>query len=237
MRLGYIRERKAGPIVDEQRKALAAAGVPSEGDHPPIYIDMIPRRTRKALDNPLPERAAAIHSLRPGDGDALVVFDAATIGQTEGDILDALAAIGERDATLIVCNPPGEYRWHPDAAECAGLAVDGRKILDKERRRVRVDSGPIIGRPPLLTGDALALARDLWGKRELNSKMVAAEIKVQTGIAVSVRTLLHKLGHKADAVEAAERQLRRPKPSPALQKQKVKAKRRKLATRKVKESV
>lgn len=226
---GYIRERRGGPSVEDQRKALAGAGVPTEGTHPPIYIDLIPRRTRKALDNPFPERTLAIHCLRRGDGDKLVVYDAATIGQTEGDILDALAAIGEQGSTLVVCNPPGEYRPHPDAAECLRLAVDGQRMLDRERRRVRTDSGPIIGRPPLLAGDALRLARDLWGKRELNSKMVAEDIKAQTGIEVSVRTLINKLGPKMDAVDAAERGLRRPKPVRIEPQAKANPKRRKEA--------
>ena len=207
MRRGYIRERKAGPSVDEQRKALAAAGVLVEGDHPPLYIDMIPKRSRKTLDNPLPQRTAAIHSLRSGE-DALVIFDAATLGLTEGDILDALAAAGQKGASVIVCAPPGEYRWHADVPDALGLAVDGGKVLARERARVRAGSGPIIGRPKKLTGDALILARDLWGKRELVSKQVAAQVKAKTGVAVSVRTLIKALGHKTDAVERVERELR-----------------------------
>lgn len=203
MRRGYIRERKAGPSVDEQCVALAAAGVPSDGDHPPIYLDPIPKRKRP---DPLPQRAAAVRSLRPGD--ALVVYDAAALGLSEGDILDALAAIGQREATLIVCSPEGEYRWHPDVPECVGLAADAGKLIARERQRVRAGTSPVLGRPKLLTGDALILARQLWGRRDLSSKMVAAEIEKQTSVKVGVRTLLHDLGHKTDAVEAAERKLR-----------------------------
>ena len=205
---GYIRERAKGPSVEDQRKALAKAGVDVDGTHPPVYTDLIGRRTRKSLDNPLPARAAAINSLRTGE-DCLVIYDAATIGTTEGDILDALAATGQRNAAVITCNPPGEFRWHPDVPEVVGLAVDGAKQLARERARLRAGSSPIFGRPKKLTGDALVFARELWGRRDLSSRQVAAEIKARTGVDVGVRTLLIDLGHKTDAVEKAERVLRR----------------------------
>lgn len=227
---GYIRERPKGPSVEDQRKALAAAGVQTDGTHPPIYIDIIGKRTRKALDNPLPQRAAAIGSLRVGE-DSLVIFDAGTIGTTERDILDALAATGQRDAAVITCNPPGEFRWHPDVPEAIGFAVDGARVLAREKARVRAGSSPIIGRPKKLTGEALTYARELWGRRDMNSRQVAAEVKAKTGVDVGVRTLLIDLGHKTDAVEKAERQLRRAKP--VEPKMEAKPKRRK-AKRKVK---
>lgn len=227
---GYIRERPKGPSVEDQRRALAKAGVSTEGEHAPIYIDMIQRRTRKALDNPLPMRAAAIGSLRGGE-DALVVFDAAALGTTERDIMDALAAIGQREAFLITCTPPAEFRPPADVSEAFGFVADAGKVLTREKARVRADSSPILGRPKKLTGDALAYARELWGRRDMSSRQVAAEIKAKTGVDVGVRTLLIDLGHKTDAVEKAERQLRRAKAAePAMQ---AKPKRRK-AKRKAK---
>lgn len=223
---GYIRERAKGPSVEDQRKALVKAGVSFDGDHPPVFIDMIGKRTRKNLDNPLPQRMAAIGSLRPGE-DSLVIFDDATLGTTEGDILDALAATGQRDAAVITCDPPGEFKWHPDVPEAVGFAVDGAKKLARERARVRVGSSPIIGRPKKLAGEALAYARELWGRRDMSSRHVAAEIKAKTGVVVSVRTLLIDLGHKTDAVEKAERTLRRRAVSPPeKQPQRRKAKRK-----------
>lgn len=225
---GYIRERPKGPTIDEQKAALKKAGVSFDGDYPPVYIDMISRRTRKALDNPLPQRAAAIGSLRVGE-DSLVIYDQATLGVAEGDILDALAATGQRDASVITCNPPGEFKWHPDVPEALGFAVDGAKKLARERARVRAGSSPIIGRPKKLTGEALDYARALWGRRDMSSRQVAAEIKAKTGVDVGVRTLLIDLGHKTDAVEKAERQLRRAKPiEPQMQ---AKPKRRKVKPR------
>lgn len=205
---GYIRERAKGPSVEDQRKALIKAGVEIDGTHPPIYVDLIGKRTRKNLDNPLPQRRAAIGSLRVGE-DSLVIYDPATLGTAEGDILDALAATGQRDASVITCDPPGEFKWHPDVPEALGFAVDGAKKLDRERRRVRSEAGPIIGRPKKLTGDALDFARSLWGRRDLSYPQVVAEIKAKTGVEVSVKTLLSALGHKTDAVEKAERTLRR----------------------------
>lgn len=225
---GYIRERAKGPGVEDQRKALIKAGVETDGTHPPIYIDLIGKRTRKNLDNPLPQRAAAISSLRVGE-DSLVIYDQATLGIAEGDILDALAATGQRDASVITCDPPGEFRWHPDVPEALGFAVDGAKKLARERARVRAGSSPIMGRPKKLTGEALDYARALWGRRDMSSRQVAAEVKAKTGVDVGIRTLLIDLGHKTDAVEKAERQLRRAKPvEPKMQ---PKPKRRKVKRR------
>lgn len=223
---GYIRERPKGPSVEDQRKALAKAGVSTEGEHAPVYTDMVQRRTRKALDNPLPQRAAVIGSMRP-DEDALVIFDAATLGTTEGDIMDALAAAGERGAPVLTCSPPGEFRWHPDVTAALGFVADAGKVLAREKARVRAGSSPIIGRPKKLTGDALIYARELWGRRDLSSRQVAALVLEKTGVDVGVRTLLIDLGHKTDAVEKAERVLRRPKPvEPKMQPQRRKAKRK-----------
>lgn len=224
---GYIRERAKGPSVEEQRKALAKAGVTLDGDYPPVYIDMIEKRTRKALDNPLPNRFAAINSLRHGE-DKLVIYDLATLGTTENDIKDAIAATGERNAAIAVCVPPDEFQWHPDVTKVLGKIADAGKVLDTEKRRVRTGAGPIIGRPKKLRGESLDYARELWGKPELSSRQVAIQIKAETGVDVSVRTLLLTLGHKMDAVERAQRTLRRqavapPKKQPQRQKAKRKA--------------
>lgn len=222
---GYIRERAKGPSVDEQRKALAKAGVSFDGDYPPVYTDMIQRRTRKALDNHLPQRFAAIKSLRHSQ-DKIVVYDLATLGTTENDIKDAIAATGERDAVIVVCNPSDEFRWHPDVTKVLGKIADAGKILDTEKRRVRTGAGPMIGRPKKLFGDALDYARDLWGKAELSSKQVAAQVKEETGVDVSVRTLLLTLGHKMDAVERTQRTLRRQAVTPPKRQPKHRKKRR-----------
>lgn len=163
--------------------------------------------------------------MRVGE-DSLVIYDPATLGTTEGDILDALAATGQRDASVITCDPPGEFKWHPDVPEALGFAVDGAKKLARERARMRAGSSPIMGRPKKLTGEALIFARELWGRRDMNSRQVAAEVKAKTGVDVGVRTLLIDLGHKTDAVEKAERNLRRAKPvEPKMQ---AKPKRRKV---------
>jgi hypothetical protein len=138
-----------------------------------------------------------------------VVYDLATLGRTENDIKDAIAATGERDAVIVVCNPSDEFRWHPDVTKVLGKIADAGKILDTEKRRVRTGAGPMIGRPKKLSGAALDYARDLWGKADHSSKQVAAQVKTETGVDVSVRTLLLTLGHKTDAVEKAQRTLRR----------------------------
>jgi hypothetical protein len=194
---GYIRVRPKGPSVDEQRRALLEAGVPTDR----IYID---KRTR----NPLPQRALAISFLRTGD--ALVIYDAAALGTTTADIMGSLAEIGQHHALVATCNPPGEFiQWIPAVSDALTFISTAGKTLAREWAKVRVGSSPIMGRPRKLTGDVLAYARELWGRRDMSSRKIAAEIKATTGVDVSVRTLIVTLGHKTEAVEKAERRAKR----------------------------
>ena len=215
---GYIRERKKGPSVDEQRAALIKAGVRVDGTHPPIYVDMVPRRGQP----PQPQLIAAVQSLRSGD--TLVVFDEASLGLTEGGLWEAHAAIGERAASLMMAD--GRiFDFTPQTAEIAGLIANGAKILTRENARVRNNSGPILGRPKLLSGDVMRLARELWGRQDLSARQIAAEIQAQTGVKVGIRTLFLDLGHKTDAVEKAAKELRKAK-TPVVRKQPKRRKRR-----------
>lgn len=222
---GYIRERKKGPSIDEQRAALIEAGVQTDGTHPPIYVDTIQRRGQ----TPQPQLIAAIQSLRAGD--TLVVFDEASLGLTEGGLWEANAAIGERAASLMLTD--GRiFDFTPQTAELAGLIADGAKILTRENARVRNNSGPMVGRPKLLSGDVLRLARELWGRQDMSARQIAAEIQAQTGVKVGIRTLFLDLGHKTDAVEKAGRELRKAKPVEAKMQAKPKRRKRRIVKEK-----
>jgi hypothetical protein len=66
----------------------------------------------------------------------------------------------------------------------------------------------------------------------MSSRQVAAEIKAKTGVDVGIRTLLIDLGHKTDAVEKAERNLRRAKPvEPKMQPKPKRRKAKRKATK------
>ncbi len=198
---GYVRERKKGPSIDEQKAALLRAGVSFEGEYPPVYVDLIPKRGSEQL----PQLHAAIGSLRVGD--TLVVYDQATIGLTEAGLWDAYAAVAQRLATLMLADGT-IYEYTPEAAILVGLIADGMKILAREKARVRNDSSPNLGRPRKLDGDALVLARELWGNKQMTSRDVATAIRDRAKVDVSIRTLIKTLGHKTDAVAREERKLR-----------------------------
>lgn len=198
---GYIRERKKGPSIDEQKAALKAAGVEFDGTHPPVYIDMVGKRGQEQI----PQLAAAINSLRVGD--TLVVYDQATIGLTEAGLWDAYAAVAQRLAILKLADGT-VYEYTPEAAILIGLIADGMKILAREKARTRNDSSPNLGRPRKLDGDALVLARELWGKKDMTSRQVAAAVLDRTKVDISIRTLIKSLGHKTEAVAREQRKLR-----------------------------
>ena len=197
MRRGYIRERQYGPSVEDQRRTLGAAGVPTDGTHPPIYTDMIAdvKSTPKAWKL-LAQRKAAIASLRPGD--ALAVWDAATLGRDMEEIQEGLAMVGKRQATLVICYPDErEFTWHPEAAEIANLAAEGSRQLRSEKHARA--AAKHLGAAPKLIGANLDIARRLWGDPSLTARAVPGKILEATGIKVSERLLWQRLGPKSEA--------------------------------------
>ncbi|WJS87210.1 recombinase family protein [Paracoccus sp. TOH] len=189
MRRGYIRLSKAGPSLKEQQDALASAGIDNFTDFGPVYVDVIPRgRPAEAL----PNRRHAIISLEPGD--ELVVASAARLGTSAVDVLEALAEIGRRGASVFDVEQSQLVSWHPDALPVLEFAsraeAQGRKEVAAKMRRARVESGMIGGQPAKLKGALLAKARSLWA----DPRMSAAEVSEEVG--VSVRTLYRHLGDK-----------------------------------------
>jgi len=198
---GYIRERKSGPSIDDQRASLAAAGIEVDRPHSPVYVDLLkPAKKPKPGVDPLAQRAAAIKSLRRQDGDELVVHDAATLGVDIEDITVAMSAIGKRGGKLIVWTPPvQEFVWHQDAAEIVALAAEGAQMMRSEKHRRAGGKNPLLGAPAKLIGKVLEVAKAAWADPALTSKQAAEKVKADTGVAVSVRLLFDKLSKKSDA--------------------------------------
>lgn len=198
MRRGYIRERAFGPTMEVQRASLAAAGVPTDGARPPVYMDMMKdtKRTIAGIRS-LAQLARAIKSLRQADADELVVHDAATLGRDHEEITEALAEIGKRGCKLIVWTPePRDYVWHPDAAEIASVAGEGAKIIRAEKHRRAASKH--LGAQPKLVGKVLAAAREAWADPNLTAPQAAKRVYEVTGVKVSAR-LMWKLGKKSEA--------------------------------------
>lgn len=193
MRRGYRRERLNGPSLEDQWKALAAAGVGSDGTHPPVYTDMLKDTKR---DTSLKQRKAAILSLRPGD--VLAVRDAATLGRDQDEIAEGLAMVGRRRATLVVCCPDErEFTWHPDAAEIVAVAVEGARLIRSEKHARA--AAKHLGAQPKLVGANLATAKRIWAQADLTAPAAAKEVVRVTGVKVTERTLWSVLGRKSEA--------------------------------------
>lgn len=214
---GYERDRgPGGPPIDVQRKALAAEGVPADGEHPPIYTDAKLPKTK-----PLAQLAHAIKSLR---GSALVAYDVATLGRDMAEIITALVEIGRAGGTLILCHPVRrEFSWQPGDAEMVVLAAEGEALIRTEKYRKA--GAKYKGAAPKLVGRTRDIALKHWGNPELTAKQAHALTVKESGVKISDR-LMWQLGKKSDAEDA----LARPPPSkPAPVRAKPKPKRRKPA--------
>jgi DNA invertase Pin-like site-specific DNA recombinase len=189
MRRGYIRLSKAGPSLEDQKKALASAGIDDFGEYGPVYVDELPKRRSGPV---LPQRADAIRSLEAGD--ELVVASAARLGASAGDVLDAMQEIAKRQAAVYDVETGQRIEWHPYAIAVIEFArraeSESRKEIAAKMRQRREASGKIGGAPEKLAGAALKEAKRLWADTTLSSAQVAAEV------GVNVRTLYRRLGDR-----------------------------------------
>lgn len=126
----------AGLSVKDQRAALSAAGLDVTDEYGPVYLD---------------DRDAAIASLMKDD--ELVVASASCLGHPEHDILFALAAIGERGATVLDLEAETTIPWNPDTQAAVDFAIRGgtatRNAVAAKARRARAESGNLGGLPPV----------------------------------------------------------------------------------------
>ena len=194
MRRGYERERKGGPSLEDQRKAMGAAGINLLETHPAVYTDTLAPSKKP----PLYLRSLAIRSLRPGD--ELVVYDGATLGTDAEDIAEALASITRAGCSLVVCFPEERsYTWHKDAADMLQMAAEAVRVLRSEKHRRAGAKSLNLGAPLKLTGEVLTAAKAAWAEPELTARQAAKRVGDVTGVEVSMRLLFSKLGKKSDA--------------------------------------
>lgn len=169
----------AGPTEDEQREALAAAGV-DRAMRDAWYVEPMPmpKRGRQAASE---ELALAIRALR--EGDRLVIHSAPRLGQTEAAIREAAAAVSAAGAVIYDCAAGAEVRHHPDAGRLLAWAAEGAALAAKERlgkarASKRVHAGPPKALTPAQIKRAAQLRRD-----------GLSMAKIAAGLDVSVRTL------------------------------------------------
>ncbi|GGB09165.1 hypothetical protein GCM10011491_41410 [Brucella endophytica] len=180
---------KAGPSIDEQKQALKSAGIEDFSEYGPVYVDEIPRGRNEPA---LPQRDNAIRSLEAGD--VLVIASAARLGSSEGDVLQAMKAIGERSAVIYDVKTGETIVCHPDAIKVLEYAQkaesENRKEIAQKMRRAREASGRVGGPPEKLGGDRLREAKRLWEESSLSKGEIAKKF------GVTVRTLYRRLGDR-----------------------------------------
>ncbi len=150
MRLIYLCERKGLPTLDDQRAALAAAGITAE-ELAEAYIDRVRRKPRPG-EPAQPERDHIVGAAR--ENDEVWVARLAVIATTRDDALRFTAAICDQGAVLCAAADGRRYRVRSEAAQdvadalrlAADIAADERAAALEKARRGR-KPGKTGGRP------------------------------------------------------------------------------------------
>ena len=151
----------AGLSNRAQREALATAGVDTQGDYAPVYVD---------------ERDVAIASL--ANGDQLAVAEPGCLGTTSTDILKALAAVGRAGASVLDVSSGKTVSWHPGAQAALDFATSAdkanREAIARKMRKARAASGG----KPAFEWDAATVKRlqALDAAGELSREEIAREL-------------------------------------------------------------
>jgi DNA invertase Pin-like site-specific DNA recombinase len=175
VKIGYMRLCAAGPTLAEQQALLHQAGIVDFGRDAPVYVDK-PRRGPVATT---PERDKMVRHLRPGD--MVVIAKASRLG-TRADVLQAMAAIAARGASVHDAEVGEDVRLHPDAVRAiafADRAESGAKRESAARMRARKGAlGATGGRPEWLRCNTKAAAAAAWADLSKSARQVAEEFNV-----------------------------------------------------------
>jgi hypothetical protein len=153
-RLVYLCERRGLPKLDQQRAALAGAGLTAE-ELAEAYIDHSLRKPAQ------PERDHMIGAAR--EGDEVWVSRPGVLATTEGEALRFAAAVSEHGAVLRVASTGAEYRIIPAVADAlllvAAIREDERRaVMEKARKGLR---GKPAGKPKV-SPERMEAARGYW---------------------------------------------------------------------------
>lgn len=174
--VGYIRRWPSGPRIADQESTLRDAGCEK------IYTE-----DRTPPKGPLPQRAYAIKSLRPGW--KLVVVEPSILGRTDAEIAEGLsevAVIAAGGASVLDLSTAEEIGWTPNAVSITSFIARGVRGL-KGRRSLagRESARGKGGRPRALQGKRRAAAQADWEAMEMSQSEIAEKYGVST-------TVLHK---------------------------------------------
>jgi DNA invertase Pin-like site-specific DNA recombinase len=168
--LGYARVSTGHQSLDQQRDALATAGVEANRIYEDKLSGMSTREVRPGL-------AALLDYARPGD--AIVVVGIDRLGRNAAEVMTTIRELGERDIVL------RSLREGIDTSNATGRMVAGvlaslaelelelgreRRAAAREARRAR---GQSIGRPKALDKTKAALAQRMHASGESASTIAA----------------------------------------------------------------
>lgn len=172
-KLAYLCVRKGLPSEQDQRAALADAGL-TDADMEEIWIDRIERKPRPG-QNPQPER---VHVWQAAEaGDEVWVARPGIIASTQQDALEFLASLAEMGASLCVASTGRRYSPAEPATVirfAADVAADLRAAT-LEKARPKVTRRP---RGSSFADETWAWARDNWHNAAISQK----DIEAKTGI-------------------------------------------------------
>lgn len=180
MKIGYIRVDRSGPSPIEQIKALEAHGIRDfTNDSSECWVDGLRTRKLKADEDPLPQRAMMIKSLR--DGDVVVVANAGRLGVSREDILRTLGEIGKQGASVMDAAEGRTFVCPPGLADAASFAEKAHRVQMLERaaraRKGRAEFGAKSGPKPkvnLKPADIEAL-RLMWHNPAVRMEQIEVE--------------------------------------------------------------
>ena len=185
MKLGYMREAAGLPARKAQEEALRSAGIESFGEEAPVWLDLNPKRRKKAAaPDPLPELAEALRAMRPGD--ELVVANPAVLGGSRGAVFEVLQAIGRRQGAVFDASTGQTIPWHPEALAlldfCARAETLTRSFALTKARKRRAElgrtGGPAVKLDKEKDPKAYAAALKIWLNLDLTGNQAAAQIGV-----------------------------------------------------------
>lgn len=201
--MGFARVTDGGPSLDQQLKALAAAGVRVDPD--PLLSDVFIEdgRTKTAKR----ARRDAV-SIVPNGG-RLVVYSVERLAISEGDLADVLRAVANQGGEVWDCDAGEVVRWSDDVdaydRACRRLrTLQGRvrtRGVREAQARAKAEGRPIkSGRKRILDdAEARAIAWSHWTDDLKSAGEAADATATDIGRPIGWRTLYLEFGPKGKA--------------------------------------
>lgn len=209
LKRGYIRLWKDGPTEKEQRDALRAAGVETDGMGAKVYIDN-PSPSKMRLGSvSLVDRGKCIAAMRlrpEGEPpDELVVYSMWVLALSAIDLFSIAAQLTKTGAIIYDLNTGNRMHWTPEMAALAEAAASIQKYQGArktERARITLAASDVkVGPKRKLSGRLLDLFLQDWSDPKAGTN---EQVATRHGISV---TTAHRVAgmSRVEAIRRADR--------------------------------